>query len=417
MQILNLLLSDGSNLKGKLESELEYFRPTYFKDFTGIDHGVKLVPIGNVEFYYDENFEITQKYRSFSKLNITHCENKLYNQFDTGIDTNQPVMVIKLEKAVYNDDGTLDVENSKFLIISGNNRLYMLKEFYPDVTHFPMQIVESDDESQIAIVGLAPNRTNPNVLHSGEQDVINTALQLIKNNKLEDNKKAIKAWVVASDRYASPQSKDNMVAQIIDRAGVKLTFRSITDGSVKKFYAKHGYEQTGDFTVFEQDGDSYHSSIVTKGYVSTKFFRALKRFLETGIPTLLDIYVSDKSLKSFDDPTDPSNITRVRAEILDEVEELRELFRLLVKKILAGEITELDDIMQENGFIAQLMGAVKREDPTALIPIFDSEIQAIFQAIRKKKAEKKEKQRLAEAQSDTLQGQVELPLDEFLKVG
>ena len=73
--------------------------------------------------------------------------------------------------------------------------------------------------------------------------------------------------------------------------------------------------------------------------------------------------------------------------------------------------------MQENGFIAQLMGAVKREDPTALIPIFDSEIQAIFQAIRKKKAEKKEKQRLAEAQSDAMQGQVELPLDDFLKVG
>ena len=405
MKILNLLLSDGSNLKGKLESELEYFRPTYFKDFTGTDHGVKLVPIGNVDFYYDENFEITQKYRSFSKLNITHCENKLYNQFDTGIDTNQPVMIVLL-------DG-----HNRYKIISGNHRLYMLKEYYPDVTHFPMQVIESKDEAQIAIVGLAPNRTNPNVLHSGEQDVINTALQLIKNNELEDNKQAIKAWVVASDRYASPQSKDNMVAQIIDRAGVKLTFRSITDGSVKKFYAKHGYEQTGDFTVFEQDGDSYHSSIVTKGYVSTKFFRALKRFLETGIPTLLDIYVSDKSLKSFDDPSDPSSITRVRAEILDEVEELRELFRLLVKKILAGEITELDDIMQENGFIAQLMGVVKREDPTALIPIFDSEIQAIFQAIRKKKAEKKEKQRLAEAQSDAMQGQVELPLDDFLKVG
>ena len=77
--------------------------------------------------------------------------------------------------------------HNRYKIISGNHRLYMLKEFYPDVTHFPMQIVESDDESQIAIVGLAPNRTNPNVLHSGEQDVINTALQLIKNKNGEIN--------------------------------------------------------------------------------------------------------------------------------------------------------------------------------------------------------------------------------------
>ena len=72
--------------------------------------------------------------------------------------------------------------------------------------------------------------------------------------------------------------------------------------------------------------------------------------------------------------------------------------------------------MRMNGFIAQLRGEVRKEDPTALIPTFDSEIQTIFQDIRKKKVEKKEKQRLAEAQSDTLQGQVELPLDDFLKV-
>ena len=90
---------------------------------------------------------------------------------------------------------------------------------------------------------------------------------------------------------------------------------------------------------------------------------------------------------------------------------------MLINKILAGQITELDDIMKMNGFIAQLKGQVRKEDTSRLIDIFDSEIQAIFQDIRKEKAEKKEKQRLAEAQSDQIQDCVTAPLDDFLKTG
>ena len=73
--------------------------------------------------------------------------------------------------------------------------------------------------------------------------------------------------------------------------------------------------------------------------------------------------------------------------------------------------------MKMNGFIAQLKGQVRKEDTSRLIDIFDSEIQAIFQDIRKEKAEKKEKQRLAEAQSDQIQDCVTAPLDDFLKTG
>ena len=60
---------------------------------------------------------------------------------------------------------------------------------------------------------------------------------------------------------------------------------------------------------------------------------------------------------------------------------------------------------------------MRKEDTSRLIDIFDSEIQAIFQDIRKEKAEKKEKQRLAEAQSDQIQDCVTAPLDDFLKTG
>jgi len=415
MKYTEMLLSDGNNLKPKLQSQLANFRPTYFKDYTDKDHGVYLVPIGNVDFYYDDNKEIIQKYRGKTHLNLTHCENKLYNQFGTGVDTNQPVMIVRITHVVNN--GGIDLSQCKFKIISGNHRLYMLKEYYPDVTHFPMQIIESEDETQVAIVGLAPNRTNPNVLKSGEEHVVKTGEELIEIGALEPTQKAIRKFVLASDRYASEQNKNNMVAAIIKRSGVKLTFKSITDGSVKKFYKKHGYKQQGDFSTFTQDGDTYHGSIATLGYLSTRFFRSLKKYLETDIPTLVDGYVSDKSLSKYGDNFTPAEVDRVRALILDEYADLADLFELLVNKILAGEITKLDDLMRMNGFIAQLRGEVRKEDPTALIPTFDSEIQTIFQDIRKKKIEKKEKQRLAEAQSDTLQGQVELPLDDFLKVG
>ena len=400
-----MLLSDGNKLKPKLESQLDRFRPTYFKDYTDKDHGVQLVCIDDVDFYRDDNKEIIQKYRGKTPLNITHCENKLYNQFGTGVDTNQPVMIVLL-------DG-----HNRYKIISGNHRLYMLKEYYPDVTHFPMQVIESKDEAQIAIVGLAPNRTNPNVLKSGEAHVVKTGSDLVESGALEPTKKAIRKFVIASDRYASEQSKDNMVAQIIKMSGVNLTFRSITDGSIKKFYKEYGYEQKGDFGTFTQDGDTYHGSIATQGYLSNRFFKALQRYLETGISTLVDGYVSDRSLTKYGDNFTPEEVNTVRAEILDEYADLKDLFQVLVNKILAGEITELDDIMKMNGFIAQLKGQVRKEDTSRLIDVFDSEIDAIFQAIRKKKAEKKEKQRLAEAQSDAMQGQVELPLDDFLKVG
>lgn len=399
-----MLLSDGNKLKPKLESQLDRFRPTYFKDYTDKDHGVQLVCIDDVDFYRDDNKEIIQKYRGKTPLNITHCENKLYNQFGTGVDTNQPVMIVKKE-------------GSKYKIISGNHRLYMLKEYYPDVTHFPMQVIESENKAQIAIVGLAPNRTNPNVLKSGEAHVVKTGSDLVESGDLEPTKKAIRKFVIASDRYASEQSKDNMVAQIIKMSGVNLTFRSITDGSIKKFYKEYGYEQKGDFGTFTQDGDTYHGSIATQGYLSNRFFKALQRYLETGISTLVDGYVSDRSLTKYGDNFTPEEVNTVRAEILDEYADLKDLFQVLVNKILAGEITELDDIMKMNGFIAQLKGQVRKEDTSRLIDTFDSEIDAIFQDIRKKKVEKKEKQRLAEAQSDTLQGQVELPLNDFLKVG
>lgn len=404
MKYTEMLLSDGNKLKPKLESQLDRFRPTYFKDYTDKDHGVQLVCIDDVDFYRDDNKEIIQKYRGKTPLNITHCENKLYNQFGTGVDTNQPVMIVKKE-------------GSKYKIISGNHRLYMLKEYYPDVTHFPMQIIESENKAQIAIVGLAPNRTNPNVLKSGEAHVVKTGSDLVESGDLEPTKKAIRKFVIASDRYASEQSKDNMVAQIIKMSGVNLTFRSITDGSIKKFYKEYGYEQKGDFGTFTQDGDTYHGSIATQGYLSNRFFKALQRYLETGISTLVDGYVSDRSLTKYGDNFTPEEVNTVRAEILDEYADLKDLFQVLVNKIFAGEITELDDIMKMNGFIAQLKGQVRKEDTSRLIDTFDSEIDAIFQDIRKKKVEKKEKQRLAEAQSDTLQGQVELPLNDFLKVG
>ena len=405
MQYSEMLLSDGNKLKPKLESQLNRFRPTYFKDYTDKDHGVQLVCIDDVDFYYDDDKEIIQKYRGKTPLNVTHCENKLYDQFGTGVDTNQPVMIVKKE-------------GSKYKIISGNHRLYMLKEYYPDVTHFPMQVIESDDKAQIAILGLAPNRTNPNVLKSGEEHVIKTGSDLVESGDLKPTKKAIRNFVLASDRYASEQSKKNMVAQIIKMSGVNLTFRSITDGSVKElFYKKYNYKQKGGFATFKQDGDTYHGTVATQGYLSNRFFKALQRYLETGISTLVDGYVSDRSLTKYGDNFTPEEVNTVRAEILDEYAELKDLFQVLVNKILAGEITKLDDIMKMNGFIPQLKGQVRKEVTSTLIDTFDSEIQAIFQAIRKKKAEKKEKQRLAEAQSDQIQDCVTAPLDDFLKTG
>ena len=404
MQYSEMLLSDGNKLKPKLESQLHRFRPTYFKDYTDKDHGVHLVCIDDVDFYTDDDKEIIQKYRGKTPLNLTHCENKLYNQFGTGIDTNQPVMIVL-------KDG------SRYKIISGNHRLYMLKTYYPDVTHFPMQIIESKDHTQIAIVGLAPNRTNPNVLKSGEEHVVKTGSDLVESGDLEATKKAIRSFVLASDRYASEQSKKNMVAQIIKMSGVNLTFRSITDGSVDQFYKEYNYKQNGSFATFKQDGDTYHGTVATQGYLSNRFFKALQRYLESGISTLVDGYVSDRSLTKYGDNFTPEEVNTVRAEILDEYAELKDLFQVLINKILAGQITELDDIMKMNGFIAQLKGQVRKEDTSRLIDIFDSEIQAIFQDIRKEKAEKKEKQRLAEAQSDQIQDCVTAQLDDFLKTG
>ena len=404
MQYSEMLLSDGNKLKPKLESQLHRFRPTYFKDYTDKDHGVHLVCIDDVDFYTDDDKEIIQKYRGKTPLNLTHCENKLYNQFGTGIDTNQPVMIVL-------KDG------SRYKIISGNHRLYMLKTYYPDVTHFPMQIIESKDHTQIAIVGLAPNRTNPNVFKSGEEHVVKTGSDLVESGDLEATKKAIRSFVLASDRYASEQSKKNMVAQIIKMSGVNLTFRSITDGSVDQFYKEYNYKQNGSFATFKQDGDTYHGTVATQGYLSNRFFKALQRYLESGISTLVDGYVSDRSLTKYGDNFTPEEVNTVRAEILDEYAELKDLFQVLINKILAGQITELDDIMKMNGFIAQLKGQVRKEDTSRLIDIFDSEIQAIFQDIRKEKAEKKEKQRLAEAQSDQIQDCVTAPLDDFLKTG
>ena len=404
MHYSEMLLSDGNKLKPKLESQLHRFRPTYFKDYTDKDHGVHLVCIDDVDFYTDDDKEIIQKYRGKTPLNLTHCENKLYNQFGTGIDTNQPVMIVL-------KDG------SRYKIISGNHRLYMLKTYYPDVTHFPMQIIESKDHTQIAIVGLAPNRTNPNVLKSGEEHVVKTGSDLVESGDLEATKKAIRSFVLASDRYASEQSKKNMVAQIIKMSGVNLTFRSITDGSVDQFYKEYNYKQNGSFATFKQDGDTYHGTVATQGYLSNRFFKALQRYLESGISTLVDGYVSDRSLTKYGDNFTPEEVNTVRAEILDEYAELKDLFQVLINKILAGQITELDDIMKMNGFIAQLKGQVRKEDTSRLIDIFDSEIQAIFQDIRKEKAEKKEKQRLAEAQSDQIQDCVTAPLDDFLKTG
>ena len=308
-------------------------------------------------------------------------------------------------------------DGSRYKIISGNHRLYMLKTYYPDVTHFPMQIIESKDHTQIAIVGLAPNRTNPNVLKSGEEHVVKTGSDLVESGDLEATKKAIRSFVLASDRYASEQSKKNMVAQIIKMSGVNLTFRSITDGSVDQFYKEYNYKQNGSFATFKQDGDTYHGTVATQGYLSNRFFKALQRYLESGISTLVDGYVSDRSLTKYGDNFTPEEVNTVRAEILDEYAELKDLFQVLINKILAGQITELDDIMKMNGFIAQLKGQVRKEDTSRLIDIFDSEIQAIFQDIRKEKAEKKEKQRLAEAQSDQIQDCVTAPLDDFLKTG
>ena len=169
--------------------------------------------------------------------------------------------------------------------------------------------------------------------------------------------------------------------------------------------------------VFTKDGEKYHSTVITKGYWPTRIMSAIAKKLDDGLVTLADGYVSDKSFGKFKDPNDPANITAMRAKIVDEYWLEYDIFDELIKEIKAGNIEDLQDIIRLESFIPQLMGDVKDEPSNTMIDVFDKEIKAKYDEIVAKRKAREEKQRLAEAQSDTLQGQVELPLDDFLKVG
>jgi len=417
MTINNLYLDQGKKLKQNLEDCISSFRGTYFSFFTGKNHGVLLVPLNNIKFHYDDKGNIEQRWRSNTKINHTHCETKLLHQFSTGIDTNLPVMIVRIKGEGVYHDGVLDVDNTEFEIVSGNHRLYMLTKVVKDITHFPVQVIESDDHVEIGAIGLSPNRTNPNVLKSGEEDVIFTGVQLIKSGKLKAKRQDIKNFVSNSDRYASPQSKLRMVKEIEDRGEVPLTFRSITDKSASVFFDEFNHPQKGGMEVYTKDGERYHSTVITKGYWPTRIMSAIAKRLDSGLVTLADGYVSDKSFGKFKDPNDPANITAMRAKIVDEYWLEYDMFDELIKEIKAGNIEDLQDIIRLESFIPQLMGDVKDEPANTMIDVFDEEIRATYNEIVAKRKAKEEKTRQVETQSDNIQDCVTEPLDDFLKTG
>tara|TARA_B100000073_G_C23688355_1_gene555412 strand:- start:43 stop:1308 length:1266 start_codon:yes stop_codon:yes gene_type:complete len=388
------------------------FRPDLFPRAEYETKGIYCIPTNRVHFYQDSNLVNYQPYKSGVPISIQDAK-KLAIQFEPGVDFNQPIPMVTIKKAVYNEDGSLNVYKSLFQIEVGNHRLLMFNS--NGVEYYAFEVVEFPNEAEKFKIGLGSNYNldKPKGTTQSATPLINAGIRLVANEELPKDEDAIESWVYDIDPQRHWKSRKAIVEAIMNGSGIVSMCESMSETKITKLIKDHNLKKTTKMLYNKKSGK--YGTTLANGYAQKQFLKAFKKFMETGTTTSAIMYAEDDSIKTH-------GIMKARALVMDDYNQEIETWQNMFDKIRKEPSLKPSEILSTDNFVAQINNhddyetEVKSQPVYSTHPAIQKELKIIEKNRKDKAASVVANETLGAEKSDSLQEQVTATLDEVFEV-
>ena len=407
-----MYLDDITEEKINEAIEERLFRPDLFPRAEYETKGIYCIPTKRVHFYQDANLVNYQPYKSGVPISIQDAK-KLAIQFEVGVDFNQPIPMVTIKKAVYNEDGSLNVYKSLFQIEVGNTRLTVFND--KGVEYYAFEVVEFPNEAEKFKIGLGSNYNldKPKGTTQSATPLINAGIRLTNNEELPKDEEAIAAWVFDIDPQRHWKSRKAIVDAIMEGSGVISMCESMSETKITKLIKDHNLKKTTKM-LYNSDSEKWGTTLAN-GYAQKQFLKALKKYVETGKPTSAIMYAEDDSIKTH-------GIMKARAMVIDDYNQEMETWETIFDKIRKKDCLNPSEILTTDNFVAQINNhddyetEVKSQPVYSTHPAIQKELKTIQKERKDKAASIVANETLGAKKSDSLQAQVTTTLDDVLGI-
>ena len=236
--------------------------------------GVKVIGTQMIDF--DDIFmdsSENNKTRQIANENIAHIES-LKQSFSKGIDLNQyPPCVIPITQETKDKYKT----DKPYELVYGWHRTPALREL--GLKKYPFTVINTDRKGLYS-VRMVENEPLPK-LNQQEGDLKAALGKMIKEGLIKGNETAIRKQLNLVARSRAKQSKDKILKMVLHDEGIPQRFMFYSPSQAQEWsdvYSKEDYKFGGEW----DSKRNMYGFLCKEGYLYRTFWRAMKKWVETG---------------------------------------------------------------------------------------------------------------------------------------